>query len=215
MSDLLELAKGLHKQAKEEKSGKGAGWAAGLGTYIAGAKMSSKGHSKLMATGGKSKVGRLLNGAGAVAEFGAIPLGIQVKRNIEKKAAEKKKKEQSSMLRPGVVTGIAAASAGTVARNTGEAMKVRAAKSKVANSYRPTDVDRKNVKGFYENGKYVTGKTPGLQAGRVKDIASKSNKLMSKGMKVSKYGTAALIASPVVGALVGKAHRMMTEKKDK
>lgn len=214
MSDLLELAKGLHKQAKEEKSGKGAGWAAGLGTYIAGAKMSSKGHSKLIATGGKSKVGRLLNGAGAVAEFGAIPLGIQVKRNIEKKAAEKKD-DKPSMLRPGVVTGIATAAAGTAARNTGTAMSSRAAKSKVMNSYRPTDVDRKNVKGFYENGKYVTSKTPGLQAGRVKDIASKSNKLMSKGMKVSKYGTAALIASPVVGALVGKAHRMMSEKKDK
>ena len=215
MSDLLELARGLHKQAKEEKSGKGAGWAAGLGTYIAGAKMSNEGNRKLVATGGKSRAARILSGIGAATEFGAIPLGIQVKRNIEKKAAEKKKKEQPSMLRPGVVAGIATASGATAARATGSAMMHRAAKSTVANSYRPTDVDRKNVKGFYENGKYVTGKTPGLQAGRVKDIASKSNKLMSKGVKVSKYGTAALIASPVVGALVGKAHRMMTEKKDK
>lgn len=213
MSDLLELARGLHKQAGEEKEGgKLAGTAAGLGTFVAGTKINLKGQGMLARSKGKGKLGAIVNGIGNAVQLGSIPVGIQVKRSLEKKAEEEKKK---NALRPGVLAGLAAAGAGSGVLTKGTYMKARAASTTVLNNYRPHDVNRKNVKGFYENGKYVNGKTPGLQAKRIKDVAAKSNKLMAKGMKVRKIGAAAVLASPVVGALVGKAHRMMTEKKDK
>lgn len=214
MSDLLELARGLHKQAAEKKEGgKLAGTAAGLATYAAGAKTSILAHNKINRSGGRSKAGMALNALGAMGEFGAIPVGLKVKRSLEKSAA--KKDEPKNALRPGVVAGLATAAAGTTAANVGNAMAHRGAATTVRNSYRDPNVDRKNVKGFYENGKYVKSKTPGLQPARIKAVKEGANKLIIKGNKVRKAGIAGLVAAPVVGALVGKAHRMMSEKKDK
>lgn len=212
MSDLLELARGLHKQAEKGEGGKLAGTAAGLGTFVAGTKINMKGQAMLARSRGKGKLGAIVNGIGNAVQLGSIPVGIQVKRSLEKKAEEEKKK---NALRPGVLAGLAAAGAGSGAITKGTYMSTRAAATDTLNSYRPKDVNRKNVKGFYENGKYVKSKTPGLQASRIKDISSKSNKLMVKGLKMRNIGAAAMLASPAVGALVGKAHRMMTEKKDK
>ena len=213
MSDLLELARGLHKQAGEEKEGgKLAGTAAGLGTFVAGTKLNLKGQDMLARSKGKGKLGAIVNGIGNAIQLGSVPVGIQVKRNLEKKAEEEKKK---NALRPGVLAGLAVAGAGSGVVTKGSAMKLRAATSETMNEYRSPVLKRKNVKGYYENGKFVKGITPGLHKARVQDIATKSNKLMAKGMKTVRMGGAAMLAAPAVGALVGKAHRMMTEKKDK
>lgn len=213
MSDLLELARGLHKQAGEEKEGgKLAGTAAGLGTFVAGTKINLKGQDMLARSKGKGKLGAIVNGIGNAIQLGSVPVGIQVKRNLEKKAEEEKKK---NALRPGVLAGLAVAGAGSGVVTKGTAMKARAAATQTINEYRSPVLQRKNVKGYYENGKFVKGVTPGLHKARVQDIAAKSNKLMSNGMKTVRKGGALMLAAPAVGALVGKAHRMMTEKKDK
>lgn len=220
MSDLLALARGLHKQAaqkKETKSTAGSvigGTAAGLATAVAGGKAWKRGSAALKATGGKK--GALAAGLGTGLLYGSIQVGRKVKDAIEKKAAESKPKKDP--LRPGIIAGLATMATGTGLNVKGNHQQVRAMKvsnRNIERTYRSDGYTPKKVKGYYENGKYVHKETPNTRAKRLLAVNNKANKLGVAGMKNAKRGGAAVLASPLVGLLVGKAHRMMTEKKDK
>lgn len=218
MSDLLELARGLHKQAaqkKETKStlgGLAGGTAAGLGTAVAGVKSWEHGAKLLKAT--KGKKGALAAGLGTGLLYGSVQVGRKVKDAIEKKAAEDKPKKDA--LRPGVVAGLATLAAGTGLHSKGQFQQARALDSVNKNANRAAASKLHNpskIKGYYENGKFVSKATPNLRGKRILDVHAKANKLGMAGVKNAKRGGLAVLASPVVGSLVGKAHEMMTEKK--